>query len=132
MGYKAKGTTLTWNVTPVGHIESISGPNISVDPIETTDLDAAAKTFIANIYDSGEVTLELEFMPDDTNHLVLLTDMLAGTERAVAVAFSDGAAGTSKTYTGKGIVTAYNPTASINEKLGASVTIKMTDTIAPS
>ena len=96
MAYKSKNTLFQDGngatpelFTNVAHLTGVAGPNVTVDPIEATDLDDAAKTFIANVYDGGEVTLELEFMPDDTTHDDLVDKELAGSVDNYQVCFSD-------------------------------------------
>ena len=121
MANKSKDTTFTWNSEVIGHITSINGPNVSVDAIETTDLDDVAKTFIANIYDAGEVSLELEYDPADSDHDVLIDDMLAGTARTFIVTFSDSG---NATFSASGFITSFSPTAAVNDRLGCAVTIK--------
>lgn len=50
-----------------GNIISIDGPGLSVDDVETTHLLSAGgtKEFIPGLEDSGEVTAEIHFDPDE-------------------------------------------------------------------
>ena len=127
MADAAKGTTFSWNSDLCAHVIGIDGPSMTVDAIETTDLDDTWKTFIANIPDGGEISLELEFEPDDTDHAALFTDFAAGTSRAWAIVFSD--AGTT-TFSGNGFVTSYGPGAQANDKLTCTVGIKVSGEVS--
>jgi len=127
------GAKFYWNdiggTTPanveIGQIMSLSGPSISVATIETTDLADTAKTFIAGMYDGGEVTFDVAYDPDtasdpDSGHHFMTTDMLAGTEGYWKVEWSDG-----NYIHAKGFITSFSPTAAIDDKVTASFTVKV-------
>ena len=88
------------------------------------------KTFIAGMVDGGEVTIEVAYDPDsDTTddvevHTELTTDMLAGTLGVWMCEWSDGC----KVW-GQGVLTAFSPTAAIDDKLTASFTVKVSGAV---
>jgi len=126
MADTAKGTVLKKVSTAIGKIASINGVSVSATAIETTDLDAAAKTFIAGPYDAGEVTLELRFEPDDTNHNQILTDLCAGTPAVYHIEWPDA---TSTDYQFTAFPTNFSPGAAVDGELTCSVTLKATGAI---
>ena len=127
------GAKFYWNdtagaspaTTEIGQIMSLTGPSISVATIETTDLQDTAKTFIAGMYDGGEVTFEVAYDPDsesspDSNQHEVTADMLTGTQGNWKVEWSDG-----NSIYGVGLVTSFSATAAIDDKLTASFTVKV-------
>ncbi len=60
--------------TVVGDVVSIGGPSITKDEIEVTALDSVAKEFLSALDDPGEVTMELNWNPQDTQHPLLRAD----------------------------------------------------------
>lgn len=60
--------------TTVGDIVSMSGPSITKEEIEVTALDSTAKEFIGALDDPGEITLELNWNPQDAEHVLLRSD----------------------------------------------------------
>ena len=75
--------------TAVGDVVSIAGPAIVKDEIEVTALDSAAKEFIGALDDPGEITLELNWNPQDSEHVNLRTDAEGSTVRNYRVVWSD-------------------------------------------
>jgi predicted secreted protein len=115
------GTTFKWNTVEVGLVQSVSGPSASVATIETTDISGSAKTFIAGMVDGGEVSLEVSYDPDTAeNHDDMTTDFAAGTAQDWVITFSD-----TSSIEGSGIITSFSASASIDDKVTASFTIKV-------
>lgn len=109
----------------VGLVRNISGPSISSSPIETTAHDTTGgwRTFVGGLRDGGEVTLEILYDPDNTQHLGLLTDLDDQVVRNYKVIFTDP---TPKAFTFAGIVTGYEPGAPHDDALSLAVTVKVT------
>jgi len=94
MAYKSQDTLFQWGdggspeaFDNVAAVTGIDGPSLSVDAIETTDLDSSSKTFIANIPDGGEVTLELNYDPGATTHDKLNDYLDAGSVNNFQICF---------------------------------------------
>lgn len=75
--------------TAIGDVISIAGPAISKDEIETTALDSTAKEFIGALDDPGEITMELNWNPQDSEHINLRADAEGSTVRNYRVIWSD-------------------------------------------
>lgn len=114
--------------TAVAQVLSISGPSISRETIDTTDADATNdwRTFIASYIDGGEVTIEINYDPDNATHEYaaagILYDFYAATAHGWTLTFSDA---TPTTWTFSGLVTGFEPSMSHDGVLTASVTIKV-------
>lgn len=120
----AQGTVLAWNGTTIPKVTDFSGPGLSHATIDVSDLSQTAMEFIAaGIYDAGELTLSLNFEPDEAVHAALATDLQAGTERVFSITFADGG---STDYTSNAFCTSFEPSGSVADKLSTAVTIKFT------
>ena len=75
--------------TAVGDVVSISGPAITKDEIETTALDSTAKEFIGALDDPGELTMELNWNPQDVGHVGLRVDAEGNTVKNYRVVWND-------------------------------------------
>lgn len=63
--------------TALAEVAGVSGPSLSREVIDVTDLDDDSRQKVAGLFDSGEVTLDMLYTPDDTGHAALLTKLLA-------------------------------------------------------
>ena len=125
-----KGTTLKLASTAVGNVVSISGPNRSVGTVETTNLNSTERTFRPTILDNGEVTVTIQFDPDDTQHIAL-EGLLTASPLAAATWVITMTDATPSTYTVSGILTSFDvdTAASVDDLTMATLTIKVTGAI---
>ncbi len=119
--------------TKIAHILSISGPSISRETIDTTDADATDdwRTFIASYIDGGELSLEINYDPDDTTHKPaagILLDFAAADVDNWTLTFSDTSPATEWTF--DAICTGFEPSMSHDGVLTASVTFKVCGKVA--
>lgn len=112
--------------TTVGDVVSIAGPAISKDEIEVTALDSTAKEFIGALDDPGEITLELNWNPQDTEHVNLRTDAEGSTARNYRIVWSDVSA-TQATFNGE--VMEFSINAEANDAVKASCRVKINGAI---
>lgn len=125
----SKGVTLKLASTAVGNIVSLSGPNRSVGTVETTNLNSTERTFKGTILDNGEISGQLQFDPDDTQHgameaLLTASPIAAG---SWVVTYTDA---TPSTYSFSGILTAFSVTSSsVDDLVMADFTIKITGAV---
>lgn len=52
----------------VGNVVNITGPGGSASVIDVTNLDSTAKEKLMGLPDEGQITLELNYDPDNTQH----------------------------------------------------------------
>jgi predicted secreted protein len=125
-GFSAYGTTLQWNGEALAELTSIGGPSLSIDTIELTSHDStdAFREFVAGLRDGGDISIEGNFIPSDTDgQVAFVTDAKAGTTREVIITGPTSAA---FTWTFDAIVTSYEDTYPFDGKLGFSATLKVT------
>lgn len=120
----------------IAGITNISGPGLGLDTIDTTahDSPGAFEEVIATIIRTGEVTLDLNYNPNNATHMADTTPV-GGTGEGLAAALVNRSTkwfrlifptSPAVQWDFKGIVTAFEPDMPYDDKLGASVTIKLT------
>ena len=85
MGGKVAQGTLLQRETSLGsasfatiaNVKSWSGPSTENPEIDVTTLQSTAKEFVGGLVDYGELTLELNFDPNNASHQQLFADMEA-------------------------------------------------------
>ena len=121
----------------LGELTDISPPSISKDVIETTNHGSSGvKSYIGGLVDFGEVSLTVNYNPDDTHHTTmreLATASLSSTVDSVAndiwyfqITYTDS---TPTTETFQGIVTSFEQEAPIDGQLSATFTVKITGSV---
>lgn len=94
MATLTQGTALFWikDATTVQKVvaTSISGISAQRDPIETTDLDANAKTFMPGLMSPGSAQFTVQFDPSNAIHKDLHAAYVVGTSLKWALGWSDG------------------------------------------
>lgn len=109
----------------IAQVVNIGGPALSREAIDATSMDSSGRwrQFIAGLRDAGEVTLELLFDPDNTGQQDLRNDLSTlDTLKNYRITFPDA---TPTTVTFGGLITRFDPKAPMDEKLVASVTVKL-------
>jgi hypothetical protein len=79
-------------VLTVGCVISIDGIDTTLEQIETTCLESAARTYEAGLATPGAASFQINFDPADASHVRLHELKVAGTTLEWAVGFSDGTA----------------------------------------
>lgn len=118
-----KGTLLKREGTTIAEVRSISGPSMSAETIDVTNMDSGGwREFITSLKDGGEVSFDCNFLPAAATHVALMQDFVDSVISEYSLVWTDS--GTS-TWTFDGLVTSFQPNAAIDDALTASVTIKM-------
>ena len=94
--------------------------------VETSDLDSTAKTFLPDIPDYGEVTLDLQWDPETATHVDFI-DMIGDTAvTPCQIVYSDDGAAK---FAWNGWLQNFNRTANRGELLTATATVKITGVV---
>jgi hypothetical protein len=114
--------------TTIAEVVEISGPALSVDTADATHHSSSGdyEEVVPTVIRSGEVTFDINYLPTDSTHDAtdgLLNDLENKTKRNFELVFTDGS---NTTWTLTGYVTGFEPSAPHDDKLDASVTIKLT------
>ncbi len=112
----ATGITIVFGTTGFSmEIMDVSGPSYARDPVEVTHQGSVdAKEFLpADLYDGGEVTFDVNYNPDDA----IPVDE---PKEVITITWPAGA-----TVVFTGFMTGFEPTGPLNDKMTASVTLKV-------
>lgn len=111
--------------TTVAEVINISGPGLSLETTDVTNMTStgAWREHIATLKDTGEVTIDLNWAPEDTGHVNLIADLNNRTLRNFKIVWPNVAA---TTWTFSGYVTSFEPSAAVDDKLSGSFGFKLT------
>lgn len=114
--------------TTVAEVKDISGPKLAMDTTEVTNMSSpnAFKEKIASLLDAGDVTFDVNFIPENATQgfsTGLLRDMLARNKRNFKLVFTNLG---NTTWAFNALVTGFQPTASVAGALTASITLTIT------
>lgn len=125
--YSAFGTELWMDGVNVAHVRSINGFSLSLDTIDVTthDNSNAWEEIIPSILRTGEMTLELLYDPNNTQHAQFLSEYVGRTFEDFQLRFPDSAY---TMFTFNAYVAGFEPSAPVDGELSASVTLKVTGT----
>lgn len=137
-GVAALGATLKFGTTPVAlvNVHDISGPSMSVDTIDVTAHDSTNwyREFVVGFIDSGEVSFSINWDPDETTHKVAASGLpyllTQRTSEDFELEFQTGAAA-GDTYKASftAYVTAFEPSAPVEDKQTADITLKISGAV---
>jgi predicted secreted protein len=113
----------------IGEVNSITGPNMSREFIDTTALDTSGgyRTFIPSFRDGGEITLDVNFERD--NYIDFKDDFESADGAYYQIVFPDTG---STTFEFFGYVTSLGNSIPKDDKIIVSVTIKISGQVTVS
>lgn len=112
----------------IAEVTGFAGPTTEANEIEVTTLASTTKEFIAGLADNGEVTMEVNAVPSDTQHNQVRSDIIAGTTRSYQIDFADGSI-TNTTYTFDAFVKSFPFSAAADDKLAGTITLRISGDI---
>ncbi len=112
----------------IAEVKNIKGPKLKMDTIEVTSHSSASATreFIAGLLDAGEVTFDFNWIPANATQSYsagILKDWVNRTKRNFQLVWP---AASPVTWTFAAFVTGFEPDASVDGALTASITLKVT------
>ncbi len=113
--------------TAIAELFNLSGPSLGLDTVETTHTQStsAYRERIAGLLDAGEVSAEVNFLPADatqTEAAGILLDMKNRTLRNWEIIWTDAGP---TTWTIAAFVTSFEPSAPIEDRMTASITLTL-------
>lgn len=120
----AGGSDGTEVFNTVGEVTSISGPGLSLDTLDTTHMLSAGnlREFIAGLKDAGEVSIDFNFLPGNTEQLGMLADWANRVIRNYTITWTDSANTRWKIPV---LITNFEPSAPVDDKLSGTATFKV-------
>jgi hypothetical protein len=107
----------------IAEVTSITPPSDKIDIIEATHMTSSGgnKEFLIGLNDPGEAGFTFNFIASGTADTALRAWRAARAARACRITYPNGV-----TWTFQGILTGYQPSLPMNDKMSADVTIKVT------
>jgi len=115
--------------TSIAEVTSISGPGGSAAVIDTTDLNSTAKEKRMGLSDEGQVTLDIMYIPANTQHALLRTRRASRVLTNFKIIFTDSPA---TTWSFSGYVLGFTVNNAVDATTNASVTIEVSGSITES
>jgi hypothetical protein len=110
---------------PIGEITSFDGPGGTNSEIDITSLNSTSREFRNGLRDSGEVTLEMNFVPGNVGQVDLRTQQAnTNTPGTYVMTLS-----TAQTITFSAFVREFSISGSVDDKVSASVTLRVTGNV---
>jgi predicted secreted protein len=123
------GETPTEAFTTIPEVKSFSGPGGSASVIDVTDLQSDAKEKRMGLQDEGQLTLSINYIPDNAVHQGLRTDRANQTKRNFRMTFTDTGA---TVWDFSAFVTGFSVSGGVDGVVEASVTLEISGAITES
>lgn len=110
----------------IAEVFDISPPNETTDVIDATTFGSAdgMREYILGLTDPGECSFEMNFVPGSASEQKILTVKAARAAKKFRIVFPNLA-----TWTFSGLLTGYEPAVPNDDKMTATVTIKLTGSV---
>lgn len=110
----------------ISEVTSITPPNEQIDIIDVTHMDSPSnyREFIQGLTDPGECGFEMNFVPGSASEDLVLAVKAGGVAVQCKVVFPNAA-----TWTFAAFVTGYEPAVPVDDKMTATVTMKVTGSV---
>lgn len=111
--------------TAIAEIDGVTFSGRTQDLAETTHVlsPGGFKEYVATLRDSGDVSFNMNYLPSNASQQIFESDFIAGAFRNYRVVWTDAAASTDAFVA---ILTQFNPSGMVGDKLTASATLKIT------
>jgi hypothetical protein len=108
--------------TTIPEVSSISGPDGSASEINVSDLSSAAQEFKMGLIDSGSVTLEFFYIPQNAVHSTLRTNWSTNILTGFRITYTDSP---ETTHTFNAYVQNFSISAGVDAALVGSMTLRI-------
>lgn len=114
--------------TTIAEVTNITGPGLALDTIDVTNMSSpnAWREFIAGLLDAGEVSFDINYLPGNATHNAgtgLVRDLKNRTKRNFQLVMPSSP---TTTWNFSAYVTGFEPDFPVEDKIAASVTLKLT------
>ena len=130
---ESQGIVLSYSIgsptefAPIGNVTGFTGPGGAAAVIDISNLDSTAKEKLMGLPDEGQLTLDINYDPDNASHIALRGARRARTRCEFSIALTDA---TPTTLSFFGYVLGFSLTASVDAALKASMTIEIDGPVA--
>lgn len=106
----------------IGNVIGIKGPGGAASVIDVTNLDSSAKEKLMGLPDEGQVTLDINYDPDNATHIVLRAARRARTRCEFVITLTDSTATTLHFFA---YVLSFSMDISVDQAVKVSVTLEV-------
>lgn len=119
-------------LTQLAEVFSVTIPNAEVDQIEATHYQSPnrSREYISGLKDSGEMTVEMNYIAGSTTDALIVAARAAGNARAFKIVVPTATVGWK--FEGQAIVTGYERNIPLDDKMTAVMTLKVTGEVTES
>ena len=110
--------------TALAEAFDITPPNEVTDVIDASHMGSPDREFVMGLTDPGETSFEMNFVPGSTSEGLILAAKAARVAKNFRIVFPNAA-----TWTFAGLLTGYEPAVPNDDKMTATVTIKVTGAV---
>lgn len=110
--------------TALAEVFDITPPNEVTDVIDASHMGSPDREFVMGLTDPGETSFEMNFVPGSTSEGLILAAKAARVAKNFRIVFPNAA-----TWTFAGLLTGYEPAVPNDDKMTATVTIKVTGAV---
>lgn len=123
---RGDGATPTEAFTAIAEVTSITGPNMTAETIDVTNMDSGGwREFITSLKDAGEVSFGLNFQPGATSHIALIQDEIDTQVRNYRIEWPDAKVAATLATGSAGSNTGITWTAVRAGAVGNDITVRM-------
>ena len=112
--------------TTISEVKSIDGPGGQANEIDVTDLNSSSKEFVLGLQDEGDITLDLSYIPKDTQHALLRSRRASGDIGNFRLTFTDSPA---TTWTFAALVKGLSISNGVDAITAGSITLRVSGSI---
>ena len=112
--------------TTISEVNTIDGPGGQANEIDVTDLSSTGKEFKLGLQDEGDITLDINYIPGNTQHALLRTRRASGAIGNFRITFTDSPA---TTWTFAALVKGFSVSNAVDGVTTASVTLRVSGSI---
>jgi len=110
--------------TAIAEVYDITPPNETTDVIDASHMGSPDREFIMGLTDPGETSFEMNFVPGSASEGLLLAAKATRLAKKFRIVFPND-----QTWTFSGLLTGYEPAVPNDDKMTATVTIKVTGSV---
>lgn len=127
-GIHGYGTILKKGSTTISDWVNITGPSLSMDPVEFTHGSSPDKfrEFAVGLRDAGELSVEFNFAAGSLVHGAFVSDFVNGTSATYTIQWVNAAATVVAQFSFTAFITSFEPGTPHDDKVTANVTWKLT------
>ncbi|MFN9438463.1 MAG: phage tail tube protein [Brevundimonas sp.] len=110
----------------IAEVFDITPPNETVEVVDTTNQQSAdaRRTFIKGLVDPGEASFEMNFLPGSASEDLIVASLNKRTADEFRIVYPNGAQ-----WTFDGLTTGYEPAVPLDDRMTATVTIKVSGSV---